>query len=121
MAEKTGRADTVTGDVLRQAILVAKRRYDEAVERGTGVPAAKARYMNTLFNHSGEIIQRLDACAEMRETIGSLQAALDEADGQIIGLRAALQEGARSTSDVKAPAKRKPKEGGRCEDGICEM
>lgn len=69
--------------------------YEGALQCGNGVGLAKTRLMNTLFNRRGDIIQLMDACAQMRETIGSLQAALDEADGQIAELKAALQEGAK--------------------------
>ncbi|MFR5853199.1 MAG: hypothetical protein ACLUE8_01975 [Lachnospiraceae bacterium] len=69
----------------------------DAERRGNGIPGARTRLSNLLFNHVSGILenmQRVDEAEKelnmLRRDIESLQAALDDADAQYKELKASM-------------------------------
>ena len=69
----------------------------DAERRGNGIPGARTRLSNLLFNHVSGILenmQRVDEAEKelnmLRRAIESLQAALDDADTQYKELKASM-------------------------------
>lgn len=69
----------------------------DAERRGNGIPGARMRLSNLLFNHVSGILenmQRVDEAEKelnmLRRDIESLQAALDDADTQYKELKASM-------------------------------
>lgn len=75
----------------------ALKALHDAERRGNGIPGARTRLSNLLFNHVSGILenmQRVDEAEKelniLRRDIESLQTALDDADAQYKELKASM-------------------------------